>query len=140
MSPPRTILLADDHRELREATAELLRRQGFHVLTAASGTEAVERYAAAGSIDLLITDLNMPGLDGLQLTDHLRDRQPQLPVLLASSAPSAELRQRHGRGEIAFLAKPFSAAQLSAALHQAEALRPQLVQLSQSKGVSPIND
>ncbi len=113
------VLLVDDHKELRNAARELLEILGHQVTAAASGEEALER-ASVPDLDLLVTDLLMPGIDGVELTDRLLADQPELAVLLVSSeTEDPRLRRRVDRGDVAFLAKPFSAATLRAGIDAA---------------------
>ena len=73
------ILLVDDHTDSRTALAHLFREEGMTVLEAESGEEAIEIFDAHnGEIDLLISDMKMPGIDGLQLMDTLGQRNSSL--------------------------------------------------------------
>lgn len=73
------VLLVDDHAESRTALAHLLREEGMTVLEAESGEEALGIYDAHnGEIDLLISDMKMPGIDGLELMDRLQRRNRSL--------------------------------------------------------------
>lgn len=73
------ILLVDDHADSRTALAHLFREEGMTVLEAASGEEALEIFDAHnGEIDLLISDMKMPGIDGLELMDRLGQRNTSL--------------------------------------------------------------
>jgi CheY-like chemotaxis protein len=71
----RVILLVDDHTDSRQAMAQLLRQEGMTVLEASGGEEALRIFEAQdGEIDLLISDMKMPGMDGLELMDKLEQR------------------------------------------------------------------
>ena len=73
------ILLVDDHTDSRNALAHLLREEGMTVLEAESGEEALAIFDAHnGEIDLLISDMKMPGMDGLELMDKLARRKTSL--------------------------------------------------------------
>jgi CheY-like chemotaxis protein len=73
------VLLVDDHTDSRIALAQLFREDGMTVLEAESGDEALRIFDAhAGEIDLLISDMKMPGMDGLELMDKLGQRKPAL--------------------------------------------------------------
>ena len=71
------VLLVDDHTDSRIALAQLLREDGMTVLEAEGGDEALRIFDAHdGEIDLLISDMKMPGMDGLELMDKLGQRKP----------------------------------------------------------------
>ncbi len=120
------ILMVDDERNIREMTATMLTRNGYRVILAADGAEAVMVFAERGAeIRLVITDLHMPNLDGAMLSRALRRIKPGMKVLVVSGMSSA-LGQRPGfkLEEFAdgFLQKPFKPAMLLAKVH--ELLRP----------------
>lgn len=80
------ILLVEDEILIRLANAESLRDAGYTVFEAASGTEALDLLKSGLPIDLLVTDISMPGaLDGLEMAAAARVLFPQLPVILASA-------------------------------------------------------
>ena len=105
-----TILVVEDEEPLRKIVESVLRRQGFKVLTAPSGLEALEVWAERGSeIDLLLTDMVMPnGITGGQLASRLLAEKPSLRVIYTSGynadfyAPD-----RQNRAGTEFLAKPY---------------------------------
>jgi CheY-like chemotaxis protein len=73
------VLLVDDHTDSRMALAQLFREEGMTVLEAESGNEALRIFDAHdGEIDLLISDMKMPGMDGLELMDNLGHRKRAL--------------------------------------------------------------
>jgi two-component system cell cycle sensor histidine kinase/response regulator CckA len=107
--PVGTILLVDDDKDLREFLYQHLLHCGHAVLQAGSGAEAIERFRHNPEIDLLITDIVMPGCSGDQLAVKLLELKPILPVLFISGNNSAHLDSvvplEEGRN---FLRKPFS--------------------------------
>jgi CheY-like chemotaxis protein len=99
------ILLVEDNQDLRRAARLALEQAGFSVLEAADGLEALELQSRQ-PIDILITDLRLPNLDGDALARRLWLRQPSLPVLIMTSHvedPSARL----GGRAVLWLSKPF---------------------------------
>jgi CheY-like chemotaxis protein len=81
----KTILLVDDQADVRRILERMLRSLGFVVLSVGSGREALEcQRRHDGPVDLLITDLEMPGMDGRELADALREHRPGLGVLFLS--------------------------------------------------------
>ena len=79
MSQPKTTLLVDDNDELREATREHLEDKGCAVTAAASAEEALRAAESVGeNFDLLISDVYMPGMNGVELADRLLEDDPEL--------------------------------------------------------------
>lgn len=78
-----TILIVDDERIPRTLRGLILQRQGYRILTAESGREALE-LLAAGGIDLVLSDQMMPGMTGTELTKTVKASRPSLPVILIS--------------------------------------------------------
>ncbi len=106
-----TILLADDNSVVRTSTAEVLEDLGYRVLTAADGDEAWSIYHSQprGAIHVVILDVVMPNLDGLQLAKRIRQHNPQQPILFATGY-DRNLLFRKDDGDIAdidVLTKPF---------------------------------
>jgi two-component system, cell cycle sensor histidine kinase and response regulator CckA len=101
------ILLVEDEAAIREMTAMLLRRLGYLVQEASSGEEAL-RWAQASSekIDLLMTDVLMPGINGWELAEVLRSRGAELKVLFLSGHPL--VCRGVVQPEAGFLQKPFT--------------------------------
>jgi two-component system cell cycle sensor histidine kinase/response regulator CckA len=104
-------LLVDDDEAVRAFTRRVLAAQGYAVFEASSGTEALALTAAnAAEIDLLVTDLVMPGLDGRTLAEQLRSSRQDLPVLYVSGFPGNHLdKSALASKGVDFLPKPYSA-------------------------------
>ncbi len=114
------ILLVEDEDMVRRLVAEALSGAGFEVLAAANGAEALARAAEVGGrLDLLLTDLIMPGMNGRELHRRLRAPYPDLPVLYVSGY-TGDLLGHHGVLEPGtnFLPKPFSIRALLAAVSE----------------------
>jgi CheY-like chemotaxis protein len=87
-----TILLVEDQQELRMLLREVLRSTGHTVITTASGAEAIEAVRAGQErIDLLITDIVMPGMRGWELARRLKSAHPKLKVLYISGHTDTDL-------------------------------------------------
>ena len=101
-----TVLVVEDEDGMRAVTARTLSKKGYRVLEARSGAEALEVYARAdGAVDLLLTDVMMPELDGPSLVKRLRGERPDLKVIFMSGyADGASLGEL---GNVQFLEKPF---------------------------------
>jgi len=111
-----TILLVEDETSLLEFFSTILRREGYEVITAGNGVEALEiaKEQPVDRIDVLFTDVAMPYMGGIQLAQSLREFQPDLRVLLTSGLPEDEVWDRCGPDlQVGFLPKPFLVADLS---------------------------
>ena len=113
---PRTILIVEDDAGVRKLASLVLDAQGYRILAAASGSEALAlRASHAGAIDLLITDLVMPGMSGSEVARAFRAQTPPLPVLFMSGyADEVVAHDGMNPEDGAFLAKPFTPASLVA--------------------------
>jgi DNA-binding response OmpR family regulator len=114
------VILVEDEPAVREITQVALERHGYTVLPAASGAEAI-RIAKTnqGTIDVVLTDVVMPGMSGPQLVEQLRTDHPNLVALFMSGYTSdAVLRHGIETGEADFLQKPFSTSVLAAKLRR----------------------
>ena len=124
--PPRprgveTVLIVEDEEAVRGLARRILERQGYAVLEARGGREALALAATHdGAIDLLLTDIVMPGMNGRLLAEQLLDAHPELRVLYMSGYTDDEIVRRgmfdRGTG---FLEKPFSAETLARAIRAA---------------------
>ncbi len=109
-----TILLVDNHDGFRSSVVRYLTLGGFQVLDAPSALEALNVLAAHPEIVLLLTDLNMPEMSGLELIRrvHSDPRWKDLPILVLSVTGSIELQaQVLEEGAVGFMQKPFSLAE-----------------------------
>lgn len=113
------VLVVDDEMLVRTSLADDLATLGWSVVTAATGAEALEHLDQPEALDLLVTDLAMPGMDGLALIRAARARRPRLPALLltghASDAPAELLGLAEADGPFAMLRKPAHAEAMWAA-------------------------
>lgn len=105
------ILVAEDDVVVRNLINTVLTRCGYSLLLACDGLEAIKiSRGYTGKIDLLLSDITMPRLDGLELVKQLRDERPGLKALLISGRTSSEVAR--GNTSFDFLAKPFLPAAL----------------------------
>jgi len=108
-----SILIVEDDELLRPVVARVLRRNGYEVVEAASGTEAEERALAHGmAFDLLLVDVGLPDLSGPEVVERLQQRWPAVKVLLVSGFSRAALAERGLVPGPHLLEKPFSPAAL----------------------------
>jgi two-component system cell cycle sensor histidine kinase/response regulator CckA len=115
----RTVLVVEDARSLRALTKRLLERLGYSVLVAANADEARQLFDRHPSIDLLLTDVVMPGASGPEHVGQLTARRPTLNVIYMSGYTDESIIQ-HGvlAPEIAFLHKPFTSETLGRKLRE----------------------
>jgi two-component system cell cycle sensor histidine kinase/response regulator CckA len=116
-----TILLVEDEPAILDITTMMLEQLGYQVLTAATPNKALQvATECTGSIDLLITDVIMPGMNGRELAQRMQAIQPQIKCLFMSGY-AAEVIAPEGVLEegVAFIHKPFSMKRLAASVRQA---------------------
>jgi two-component system cell cycle sensor histidine kinase/response regulator CckA len=115
------ILVVDDDLAVREVASRVLRRAGYRVLEAADGQEALAvARGEAGRLDLLLTDVVMPGMNGRELAERLTEVRPETRMLYMSAYTEDEVLLRGIRiAEMNFLSKPFSLDGLRDAVRQA---------------------
>jgi len=107
MSLVRTVLIVDDSQDLTEVAAEFLRIFDYTVYTASNGVEALERLKTS-PVGIVVSDIHMPGMDGLTLMSEIKTRYPGLPVVLITGFSVSEARKiALNKGADAFVAKPF---------------------------------
>ncbi len=113
-----TVLVVDDEDSVRAVLAEVLDHSGFQVLAAADGAEALEVYTQnCDCIDLVVCDLMMPNMDGLELVKALRAQSLELKIVVVSGMTSflthpAKRAELEELGVATFLMKPFTAREL----------------------------
>jgi two-component system cell cycle sensor histidine kinase/response regulator CckA len=118
----RTVLVVDDDSAVRRALARSLSRIGYTVLEAADGESAIKIATAQTTpIDLLLTDVEMPGMHGTRLAEQLRAVLPRLPVLFMSgySDVNDPFQPSPSSPQYRFVAKPFTSEELTAAVQAA---------------------
>lgn len=101
----RKILIIDDSFVTRSVVAKFLKTFGFDVLEADSGEHGVNVVKSDPSVDLVLCDLEMPGIDGFETTERLKKAKPELPVVIFSSLSEEQLRRGLEVGADAYLAK-----------------------------------
>jgi two-component system cell cycle sensor histidine kinase/response regulator CckA len=115
-----TILLVEDNPTVLELTRDALRNQGYHVLAANDGDEALRLVQShPGTIDLLLTDLVLPGFNGQTLAVRLRAMRPHLAVIFSSGYSADAFKTNTDLGNTGFLAKPYTIDELMRAVRTA---------------------
>ena len=112
MKTQRKVLIVDDDPVVGRSFDRVLSNRGYAVVTASDGAEALRKIAAE-EYDLVYTDIRMPGMDGIAVAEHIKDRQPWLPVVIVSGYATAENEARaKAAGVSAVLHKPLSPAMI----------------------------
>jgi two-component system chemotaxis response regulator CheY len=116
---PSMILLVDDDPDVRLLTRTFLEHEGYSVFSSGDAERAVQIFRSVPQIDLLVTDLYMPGRSGMELGRELKAIRKELPVLLISGGALEERQEARLQAEgWSFLAKPFGLPELLAAVHR----------------------
>jgi two-component system cell cycle sensor histidine kinase/response regulator CckA len=118
-----TVLLVEDERSVRLVVERALRRGGMDVITASDGELALDALGDT-PVDVLVSDVVMPGIDGVELAEAIRVRRPGLPVVLMSGYAEPPQRRALDHNGAVFLAKPFAADDLLDAVRAALATQP----------------
>ncbi len=111
MSQPLSILIVDDTADLRESLCEFLSMEGYNVSTASNGEQALKLLMAGTATDLIITDVVMPVMDGIELVRTLRQHQSlqSIPVIIFSARPQNDPQIQEQQGQaVRFVNKPGS--------------------------------
>jgi two-component system cell cycle sensor histidine kinase/response regulator CckA len=108
-----TVLIVEDEVMVRTVAERALTRHGYTVLTAENGEAALEILGREDNIDLLVSDVVMPTMDGPTTVRHARKMHPDLPILFISGYAEEQLRKSIDIPNVSFLAKPFSVQQLA---------------------------
>ena len=104
---PATILIAEDEAMVRMVEVETLREAGYNIREAKNGAEALEVLKSDARVDLLITDIKMPGINGYQLAEAGAQLRPQLKVILITGYAQDPLPSRMERAGVRVVYKPF---------------------------------
>ncbi|MDT7953253.1 MAG: response regulator [Acetobacteraceae bacterium] len=111
-SQPRRVLLVDDNDDVRETSADMLKELGYCVLQAANGFEALDKLAKHPELEVMVTDVRMPGMSGFELCDLASARYRTLKMVMMSGyfAPQATTRR--------LIRKPFRTVELDIAIQE----------------------
>jgi DNA-binding NtrC family response regulator len=124
-APGGTVLLCEDDAALREMVRRALHDAGFEVVEASNGLEALDWLGTCGQLpDILVTDVIMPRMGGIELAGEAGQRWPGVPILMISGYPGDPGRaEAITRSEAIFLEKPFDREQLLDAVRRARRLK-----------------
>jgi DNA-binding response OmpR family regulator len=102
------MLIVDDERDICDLLAEFFEAKGFAVTRAFSGEEALEKLSG-GEVDVLLLDILLPGLSGIEVLRYARELHPGARVIMVSALDQPDLRTQAQRyGAVAYITKPFS--------------------------------
>ena len=115
------VVAVDDDFRVRESLESLIASAGYEPVVFSSAEEFLQSGTLPGAA-CVITDVRMPGIDGIELQRHIRLQRPDLPIIFISARADTETRQKAlDEGAVDFLYKPFNAAELLAAIQAAMA-------------------
>jgi CheY-like chemotaxis protein len=105
---PKRILVADDNKAIRDVVSEFLEFIGYEVALAIDGVQALAVFLTS-SVDVVLTDFQMPAMDGLCLADHIKERSPNTPVILLTGDDRKTVLKKVERGPVdSVIFKPFT--------------------------------
>lgn len=114
-----TVLVVDDHAHAREVISRLLEAEGYSVVIASNGGEAIKTLEDHDGIGAVVTDVTMPDMTGVELAYYVRDHYPTLPIAIVSGDIGELERSVIARAGVPFLKKPVHAEALYAAIREA---------------------
>jgi DNA-binding NtrC family response regulator len=133
-----SILVVDDDPDVQVTFSQLLHAEGYVVATAGSGEEALTRLARSG-FDVLVSDIKMPGLTGLDVLERSRALDPALAVILMTGYATIETAvEALRRGASDYLRKPFRVEELRQSVQRALSLRPAAESPGATAPVAPV--
>lgn len=139
VQPPKTILLLEDEAYVRNVTREVLECEGYNVLEAQNPSEAIELFRNAGcKVDLLLSDVVLPGMNGLQFASCLNDIAPNVKALFMSGyGELTQLREETSGWRTPYIQKPFTIETLVTRVR--EVLSNDLPYMASSAGTAEIS-
>jgi len=132
------VLLVDDEEEFIETLAERMRTRGMEVSTTNSGANALQMVDDE-NYDVVVLDLKMPGIDGLEALKRIKRRRPDIQVVLLTGHATVEKGvEAIKEGALEFLEKPVDLASLTEAIHKAKATKMVLVEKETEERIAEI--
>src|SRR5262245_23123282 len=132
----RTVLIADDEANMRKVLAAMLRREGYEVITVSDGSEALDIMRRT-RVDVLLTDLRMPKVDGMELLKRVLEEFEGVPVVMLTAHGTVDTAVGAMKlGAFDYLSKPFDNDELRLVIKKASAtadltiVEPERVQIS----------
>jgi len=132
------VLLVDDEEEFVETLAERMRTRGMKVSTTNSGADALQ-LVDDESFDVVVLDLKMPGIDGIEALKRIKRRRPDIQVVLLTGHATIEKGvEAIKEGALEFLEKPIDLSSLTEAIHKAKATKMVLVEKETEERIKEI--
>ena len=117
-----TILIVDDEKNYLRVLSAVLEEEGYEVLTALNGREALE-IQETSDLDLALTDMKMPGMDGIKLLEHIKSKDPDLPVIMMTAHGTVDKAvEAMQKGAYSYILKPFDNERLTIYVKKAVAM------------------
>ena len=113
------IMIVDDSRTIRQQVSFTLNKGGFEVVEAEDGKDGIEKLSANPDVQMIISDVNMPNMNGLEMVEAIKEAGtfPAVPIIVLTTEGAADLIQRaKAAGAKGWLVKPFKPDQLIAAV------------------------
>lgn len=111
------VMIVDDSRTIRQQVNFTLTKGGFEVIEAEDGLDGLEKLGANGDIKMIISDINMPNMDGIQMVEKMKADGVTVPIIILTTEGAADLIDRaKAAGAKGWLVKPFKPDQLVAAV------------------------
>ncbi len=113
----KSILLIDDSATIRHSVSYILEQEGYQLFEAADGLDGLKQLGAAAKLDLVITDINMPNMDGISFIKKAREipKYKSIPILiLTTESQGSKMNEGMEAGATGWIVKPFSAEKLLA--------------------------
>jgi len=133
----RTILIVDDEQSMRDFLKILLMKEGYSVITAADGEEALEALENK-TVDLVVSDIRMPSMSGLELLETIRERDVDLPVIMITAFASPnDAVQAMKNGAYDYISKPFNVDEIKSVIASATSRAETFVKGEQDKQLFP---
>jgi len=118
-SARRCVLVVDDERLLRWSVAETLSTRGYEIAEATDGRSAMQEFGDGDGTDLVLLDLRLPDVWDLRLLARIREKKPQVPVILMTAFPTREIIEEAAALGTSVLIKPFELDLLAATVDRA---------------------
>ena len=115
----KTIMTVDDSASVRQMVSFTLKKEGFELIEASDGKDALTKLK--GSVDMIVTDLNMPNMDGIELIKNVRANASYkfIPIIMLTTESQASKKQEgKSAGATGWIVKPFKPEQLTAVVHK----------------------
>lgn len=114
------LLVIDDELSMREVLSIMLAKENYEVLTAADGEEGI-RLVREAQPRVVLVDIRLPGMDGLQVLSEIRKIDPQIPVIMVTAISDLKVAQEaEKKGAFGYIVKPFTIREIKSVLQEAE--------------------